>query len=122
MRSMVGAVLALALGACTAIATRGDLVGVPGLGDDVRRFYERLAWEQSGSCLFPRMEAILRAEVVDAGEDTTTVRVRYVWNSGGARSVDGGNTCRGTAERDFVVRPIEGGATVLSMTGGQRRM
>lgn len=120
MRAVAVTLLAAWMAGCTAIATSGDLLGFTGLGNDVRRFYERNAWEDNGSCLLPRMTAILRAEVVDEGPETATIRVRYVWVSSTGAGQDGGNTCRGTAERDFVIRPTDDRATVVGMTGGQR--
>ena len=120
MRSVTWVVLALFLAGCAAIQASGDLLGFRGLGNDVRNFYERYAWEQNASCLFPRMQVILLSEVLEEGAETWTVRVRYVWVSSSGVGMDGGNTCRGTAERDFVIRPAGETATVVAMSGGQR--
>ncbi|TVQ33431.1 MAG: hypothetical protein EA356_12330 [Geminicoccaceae bacterium] len=115
------AVCGLLLSACAGLQPQNDILGFSGLGNEIRNFYEQHAVEQNWSCTFPRIDTILTAQRVEEGAEEQTIRVRYAWRSGGGRIDPGANLCRGTAERDFVIRPLGDRAVVVAMTGGQRR-
>ncbi len=105
------------------------VLGYEGLGRQLEVFYAQRAWERNASCPNPRIDAILRAEVIDETEDELVARVRYSWrdssrldgNRAGVRlGVGAGNRCRGIGERRFTLERAGEGVRVVAMSGSQR--
>lgn len=117
--------VAVLVGACTGVQLGADeVLGHPGLGLQIRNFYERNALEKQATCTTPVMQRITAATVVEDRGDRIVARIRYAWydpgqvNDGGAFVI--GARCQGFDERLFTIA-LDGDRTrVLEMTGPQQ--
>jgi hypothetical protein len=109
------------------------ILGYEGLGWEIRRFYDRRAWERNATCPLARMDAILRAEVVEEAEDELVIAVRYSWRDETRLDDDdlfgpgarfgvgfGAGRCVGIDERLFTLHKVDGDVRVVEMSGPQR--
>jgi hypothetical protein len=124
--------LLLAVTGCTYVSPGvgfGNVLGYEGLGRDIRRFYDRRAWERNATCPGAEMDAILSARVVEETDERIVALVRYSWrdenrlDDRGPRAVSirgGGGRCRGIDERRFTLERLDGDVRVVAMSGPQR--
>ena len=114
--------VAFALASCSTEPWPGQgLVGYPQLAENVRRHYERNAWERSATCVQPWITGILRAEIVDQpDDDTVVVLVRYAWRDQVSDDDPMFVGCAGINERRFLVDTRDPIPHVVSMDGEQR--
>lgn len=122
------AVLVLAVAGCGGTGVQvGSLLGYEGLGQQVRSFYARRAWEENAVCNTPEMQAIRSATIVDETDDRIVALIRYTWVDEGANDPSstrirrgGGSSCRGIDERRFTLQKHVDGVRVITMSGPQQ--
>lgn len=131
-RAALAITLAAALVAGCAAQTGvgfNTVLGYEGLGRQIEVFYAQRAWERNATCPNPRIDTILRAEVIEETEDEIVARVRYSWRDSsrleGSRTgvrlgVGAGNRCRGIDQRRFTLERAGEGVRVVAMSGAQR--
>jgi hypothetical protein len=115
-RCLAGASL-LALAACGSIA---DAVRPSPLEAAIMRHYEAHASEQSGRCLNPFMDALIRVDVVEDTGTRLVVDARYAYRDRFMDDRDGalGRECSGRGERRFTLaRNEDDGFDVIEMSG-----
>ena len=124
--------IALLLAACSALASCSwpgpGLAGYSGLQFKTKSYYDRHAWERNASCPTPRMQAIIRTEVVEDTPERLVLNLRYRWRDEGQSDKFGVDVtsplayCNGWSERTFTFTKKTGGdLDVAAMTGPQRR-
>jgi hypothetical protein len=103
-----------------------ELAGQPGLQWQVISFYGDRAQERDATCNAPQMRSIVATEVVEDTPERLVLAIRYYWVDE-TQAVDmarGGSNiiCRDWGARTFTfARAGDGGLTVQSMSGPQRR-
>ncbi|MFP4125290.1 MAG: hypothetical protein ACLFU0_01400 [Alphaproteobacteria bacterium] len=104
----------------------GNVLGYEGLGNDLRHFYDDRAWERNATCPGARMDAILRARILEETDETIVASIRYSWldesrlDDDGFGSGVGAGGCRGIDERRFTLEKSDGDVRVVAMSGPQR--
>lgn len=117
MRAALLATATLAIatsGAAFAQSSGADPTQLPDFNQKIESYYEaQKPTEQVGKCTGINMNGVGGSQVVDRQADRVTVRVSYNYNSSTQ-----GNTCVGSATRDFVFSTAGGqDPSIVSMTG-----
>jgi hypothetical protein len=109
--------LLLTLAAC---AIQPEIAEFPGAAQQVRRFYERNAFEENATCTTPRIAAIISSRTITDTPEQLVLEVRYRFEPFNRTADFGTAACIDWNTRQFTFERSGEALRIVGMTGEQR--
>jgi hypothetical protein len=113
----LGLLALLALAGCT---IPQEIPEFPGAAAQIRRFYADNAFEMNATCTSPVIAAIIASRVVTETPERLVLEVRYRFEPFVRNAQFGRAACIDWNTRQFTFERIDGGLSIVGMTGEQR--